>query len=160
MTNFKIEIKWALIFALMMLGWMFMEKSLGFHDKHIDKHVIITNFVAIPAILIYVLALLEKKKKDLGGHMTYMQGFRTGLIITVIVTVLMPLVQYISTTYITPDYFTNAKNYAVTQGLMKADEADAYFNTKSYIMQTLIGTPVMGLLTTAIVAIFVRSKAK
>jgi hypothetical protein len=37
--------------------------------------------------------------------------------------------------------------------------AESHFNLKSYLMMTVISTPIMGILTTAIVAIFVRKKA-
>lgn len=135
---------------------MVMERIVGLHDVHIDKHPIYTNFVAIPAIIVYVLALLDKRKKFYDGKMTYMQGFISGLIITIIVTVFSPLTQYIISTIITPDYFTNVINYSVSQGMMTQTEAEEYFNLKSYMIQVLIGTPIMGVVTAAIVAIFSR----
>ena len=61
MTNFKIEIKWALIFAAMTLGWMLMERLVGLHSTHIDKHLLYSNLIAIPAITVYVFALLDKR---------------------------------------------------------------------------------------------------
>lgn len=85
-----------------------------------------------------------------------MQGFISGLIITIIVTVFSPLTQYIISTIITPDYFTNVINYSVSQGMMTQTEAEEYFNLKSYMIQVLIGTPIMGVVTAAIVAIFTR----
>ena len=156
MNKFKIEIKWSVIFIIMMLLWMVMEKVTGLHDVHIDKHAIYTNFVAIPAIIVYVLALLDKRKNYYDGKMTYMQGFISGLIISIIVTIFSPLTQYITSTIITPDYFINIINYSVSQGMMTQTEAEAYFNLKSYMIQVLIGTPIMGIVTAAIVAIFTR----
>ena len=38
---------------------------------HIDKHVVYTNFYALPAILVYVFALLDKRKNFYNGKMTY-----------------------------------------------------------------------------------------
>lgn len=160
MKNIKIELKWALLFAVMMLSWMLMEKLAGFHDEKIASHPIITNFVAIPAIAMYVFALLDKRKNFYQGVMTYSQGFKAGLIMTIFVTVLSPLVQYITSTIITPDYFKNVISYAVENKLMTLAAAESYFNLKSYLMMTVISTPIMGILTTAIVAIFVRKKAK
>lgn len=52
MKNIKIEIKWALIFVVMMLAWMMMEKSLGWHDEKIADYATMTNLVAIPAIIV------------------------------------------------------------------------------------------------------------
>jgi Protein of unknown function (DUF4199) len=90
MTKIKTELNWALKFTAMMLLWMVLEKLSGLHDRHIDRHAIFSNFVAIPAITIYVLALLDKRKTDYHGMMTYKQGLVSGLIITAIVTILTP----------------------------------------------------------------------
>jgi len=60
MNKFKLEIKWALLFTIMSLLWMLLERLLGLHDEHIEKHAIYTNFIAIPSILIYVFALHQK----------------------------------------------------------------------------------------------------
>ena len=159
MNKFKIEIKWAIIFIVMMLLWMVLERLTGLHDVHIDKHPIYTNFVAILAILVYVLALLDKRKNFYNGVMSYKQGFMAGLIITLIVTAFSPLTQYITSTIISPEYFTNVINYSVNEGLMSQTEAEEYFNLKSYLVQVIIFTPIMGIVTTAIVAIFTKSKA-
>jgi len=158
MKKYAIEIKWGIIFILVQLAWMVGEKMAGLHDEHIDKHAIYTNFIAIPAILLYVLALLEKRKKYFGGKMNYMQGFLTGIGVTIVVTILAPLSQYITSTVITPDYFNNAINYAVANGKLSQEEAEKYFSLKSYMVQTVLFTPVMGIVTSAIVALFTRKK--
>jgi len=159
MKKIKIEIKWAIIFVVMTLIWMILEKLAGLHDEHIDKHPIYTNFIAIPAIAIYVFALLDKRKNFYKGEMTYKQGFITGLIITAIVTLLSPLTQYITSTIITPEYFPNMISYSVETGKLTQEAAEEYFNLKNYLLEVIIGTPIMGILTTAIVAIFTRKKS-
>lgn len=63
MKNLKIEIKWAIYFAVMSLVWMLLEKWSGLHGKYIDYHLYLTNLFAIPAILFMVLALKDKKRK-------------------------------------------------------------------------------------------------
>ncbi len=138
---------------------MILEKVAGLHEEHIDKHLIYTNFIAIPAIAIYVFALLDKRKHFYKGAMTYKQGFITGLLITAIVTVISPLTQYITSTIITPEYFPNMISYSVETGKMTQEAAEEYFNLKNYLLQVIIGTPVMGILTTAIVAIFTKKKS-
>jgi len=158
MKTIKIEIKWAVIFTVMMLVWMLLERIFGLHDEYIDKHPTFTNFVAIPAIVIYVLALLDKRDNFYQGRMNYLQGLITGLIITGIVTVLSPLSQIITSLVITPDYFQNAINYAVSEQKMTQEEAEAYFNLPNYIIQGIVGAPIMGVFTSVIVAIFTRKK--
>jgi len=156
MNKYKVEIKWAIIFFVVSLLWMVFERAVGLHDEHIDKHMIYTNFFAIPAILVFVMALLDKRKTSYGGKMTYKQGLMAGLIITAIVTILSPVSQYITSEWITPDYFKNVTNYSVETGFMTREAALDYFNMKKYIIQSLIGAAVMGVVTSAIVAIFTR----
>lgn len=159
MKSIKIEIKWGILFVLVGLIWMVFEKAMGWHDVHIDKHETYTLFMAPIAISIYVLALLDKKRNFFGGKMSYKQGFIAGLIITLVVFLLSPLSQYITSTYITPDYFNNAIDYSVSSGKMERQAAEDYFNLKSYMMQSMIGAAIMGLITAAIVAFFVRTKS-
>ena len=156
MSNYKTEIKWALIFAAMGLIWMLLERLVGLHDTHIDKHPIYTNLIAVPAIAIYVFALLDKRKNDLGGIMTFKQGLITGLIITAIVTLLSPLTQYITSTLITPEYFNNAITYSVETGKVTQEDAEGFFNLRNYIMMGLMSAPIMGLVTSLVVAFFTK----
>ena len=158
MKKYTTELKWAGIFIVVGFVWMIGERAVGLHSTHIDKHAIYTNLFAIPAIAIYVLALLDKRKNELKGSMTYKQGFMTGFIITLIITVLAPVTQWITSTIITPDYFTNAINHAVTSGATTQAEAEAFFSLGSYMLQATIGAFVMGLLTTLVVAAIVKTK--
>lgn len=160
MKNFKIEVKWAFIFIGSLLLWMLLERLVGLHDKHIDKHQYLTMLYSIVAIALYVLALLDKKKNFYKGLMTYKQGFITGLIITVIVTIFSPLTQWIISSVITPDYFKNVIQYSVETGYHKSvADAEAQFNLRNYIIQSTVGALIMGIVTTAIVAIFTRKKS-
>jgi hypothetical protein len=153
-----IEIKWGLIFVIMMLLWMYFEKTMGWHDENIADHATYTNLVAIPSIIIYVLALLEKRKKHLNNVMSWKEGFISGMIITAVVVVLTPFSQLVTHEIITPEYFENVSAYAVDQGQMTQIEAKNYFNLKSYLWQSAVGALIMGAITSAIVALFMRKK--
>ncbi len=158
MKKYMIEIKWGVLFAMMNLLWMMLEKSMGLHDEFIEKHANYTNLVAIPAIILYVIALLDKRKNDYNGVMTFKQGFISGLIITLVVTLLSPLTQYITSMYITPEYFNNVINYTVENGMLTKEAAEKQFNLNSYIIQGLLFAPVMGIVTSLIVALFTQKK--
>jgi hypothetical protein len=156
MNKYKTELKWAIWFAIMSLAWMMMERVLGWHDELISKHALLTNLIAIPAIAIYVFALLDKRKTDLGGYMTYQQGFVCGIVISIFVMILSPVTQVLTSYIVTPHYFEHAIAYAVSSGSMNQESAEAYFNFRSYILQGLVGAPVMGIVTSAIVALFTK----
>lgn len=159
MKKYKIEIKWAVIFMIVLLLWMVAEKLVGLHDKHIDLHQYLTMLYVIPAIWMYVLALKDKKKNFYNGKMTYKQGFVSGFIISLIVTLFSPLNQWIISEIITPDYFQNVIEYSLETGYHKnRADAEAQFNLKTYIVQSTIWALVMGIVTSAIVAFFVKSK--
>lgn len=158
MRKLTIEIKWALVFALVTLAWMLGEKLTGLHTTHIDKHATYTNFFALPAIALYVFALLDKRRNHYGGAMTWKQGFVSGLFVTLFVTILSPLTQLITSLVITPEFFPNAIAHAVSTGLMTQAEAEQHFKLESYIKMGFIGAPLMGIATSALVALFTRKR--
>lgn len=161
MVKLKIEIKWALIFTIVGLLWMLLEKLVGLHDKYLDYHMYLTNLFAIPAIIVMVFALRDKKKNYYEGNMNYMQGFISGLIMSVFIAILSPLSQWITSYIITPDYFKNAiKRSVEIQYFKTIEEAEAFFNFENYVIQGLLAALIMGIVTTSIIMIFLRSKNK
>lgn len=156
MKKIRIELKWAVIFLITMLCWMLFEKTLGWHDEKIADHNWLTLFFAPFAILIYVLAIREKRRRVYGGKITWLQGFTSGVILSVFVAILSPLSQYITHNYITPEYFNNVIEYSVTNDLMTHAKANEYFNINNYIWQSAIGALAMGIGTSALVALIVR----
>jgi hypothetical protein len=159
MNKFKIELKWALIFVIMSLLWMVLEKVTGLHDQYIDYHLYLTNLFAIPAILVMVLALKDVKKSFYSGQMTYRQGLISGVIISLIIALISPLTQWIISYVITPEYFPNVIKRSVELGYFKTTaEAEANFNYPNYAKQSAIGALIMGIVTTAIAMIFIKSK--
>lgn len=158
MKKYAIEIKWGVIFAVVTLLWMMLEKAFGLHDVYIEKHQTYSYLFSILATLMIVLALLDKRKNFYHGKMTWLQGFMTGLRLSIVVMILTPLTQYITSTIITPDYFNNVIEFTVDSGKMSREKAIGYFNLKNYIILSTVWAIVMGAITSAVVAIFVRKK--
>lgn len=159
MTKIIIEIKWAILFIIMGLLWMVLEKVTGLHGKYIDYQMYLTNLFAIPAIIVMVMALKDKKVKYYHGNMTYKQGLISGVILSLFIAFLSPLSQWIISYVITPEYFPNVIKRSVELGYFNSTaEAASNFNYPNYAKQSAIGALVMGILTTAIAMIFVRTK--
>lgn len=159
MNKIKIEMKWALIFSVVGLLWIMLEKLSRLHSTYIDYHLYLTNLFAIPAIVMMVLALQQKKKHFYKGMMTYKQGLISGVILSVLIAVLSPVTQAISTYIISPDFFPTVTRRSVELGYYKTIEAaQANFNYANYALQGALGALVMGILTTAIAMIFIRTK--
>jgi len=158
MRKIAIELKWGIIFFAISLLWMVFENLMGWHGELISKHAVYTNLFVIPAVIMYVMALREKRDKALGGLMTWKQGFITGCVIALVVAVLSPFGQFITHLYVAPEYFPNVIDYSVESGKMTQQAAEAWFNLTSYIIQSVVGALVMGAATGAVVALFVRKK--
>ena len=158
MKKFSIEIKWGIIFTVFTLLWMILERMLGWHDVHIAQHAALTNLFAVPAVILVVLALRDKRSNYFDGTMTWKQGFLTGLGMTVVIVLLSPFSMWITNTYITPNYFGNVIAFSVESGKLTQEQAEKYFSMGSYIIQSTIGAAVMGTVTSAIVAFFLKKK--
>lgn len=161
MKNLYIEIKWALLFTTVSILWMFLEKASGLHDQYIDYQMYLTKIFAIPAILMMYLALKEKKNRNYQGQMSYKQGFISGCILAVMIGVLSPLYLWISLTIISPHYFETAISHSVETGYFKSvAEAEGYFNFNNYLIEGSLMSVVMGVVTTAIIMIFLKKKTQ
>ncbi|WP_340113945.1 DUF4199 domain-containing protein [Maribellus mangrovi] len=158
MKKIAVEIKWAILFVVVQLLWMLLERVSGLHDKNIEYHAVVTNFFALVAVAVYVFALLDKRKRDYDGKMNWIQGFISGLIITLGITLLTPLSQYLTVTVISPDYFEEMIDYSVSTGILSQEAAEAEFNLESYMIQSVLFAPIVGLITSAVVALFTRKK--
>jgi hypothetical protein len=153
----KTEIKWGLIFSLVALLWVLLERLAGLHDKYIHLHPFLSILFAIPAVVMMVLAIREKRR-ELGGAITFKQAFLCGLGVSVVVALLAPLAQYLTQNFITPNYFTNAINYAVQNGRQTREQAEIYFSLKSYMLQASLSGLVIGSITSLILAVIMRAK--
>ena len=138
MKKIAIEIKWGLIYIAIILLWMEFEKLMGWHDMKIDKHPLFTSLFAVPAILLYLNALLDKRNNYYGGNITWFQAFRCGIIISLVVVVFSPLTQLVIHTVITPEYMGNAIEHAVKSEKMTRMLAERYYTLGNYILQSFI----------------------
>jgi len=161
MRRVQIEMKWAFIFTLAVLAWMLLEKLTGLHDRYIDHHMYLTNLFAIPAIVLMVLALKNKKKAFYGGNMSYRAGLLSGALLSLFIALLSPGAQWLTTYVISPEYFPNVIERSVALGYYDSTEAAAaHFNYANYAKMGAVSSFLMGVLTTAIAMIFLRSKKR
>jgi hypothetical protein len=158
MKNYQIEIKWGVIFFAASLLWMYFEKLMGWHDVLIAKHPIYTNFFGLVAIAVYLFAIHDKRKNFFHGKMSWKQGFVSGVILSIVIALLSPIGQLITHHLISPEYFENAIESSVERNAMKREDAEAYFNLSSYIVQSIAGALMMGVVTSAIVALILKRK--
>lgn len=158
MNKYKTELKWALIFSGMFLAWMSMERMTGLHTNQLANQQLVTTLILVPSFVIYVLALRSKRKSVYDGKIAYKQSFVSGLWLTIFIVLLSPLNQLVTTTIISPEYFSSLIAYTVSNDIMDLKQAEMQFNNKSYIIQSVIGGLITGILFSAIISIFIKSK--
>lgn len=157
MKTFKLAIKWGILFTLIALLWAYLMHILGYTSDKIDQFPMVDAIFFIPAVLLYVFALKDLKKQQ-GGTMSWLEGFLFGLYIGIVVMILTPLSQYITHTFIMPEYFQNNIEYAINTHKMSQTEAESYFSMTNYIIQSTIFAPIAGIITGAIIALFIKKK--
>ena len=157
MNKYSSEIKWGIIFTIVAMGWMYFEKSMGWHGDHIDKLANYTLFFMPIAIMIYVLGIRERRHLQ-NGIISWKEGFISGLIITLVVALLSPISQYIVHNIISPDYLSNLIKYTVDEGFLTQEQAEVNFNLKSYMSQAFIRALGSGAFTSAIVSLILMRR--
>lgn len=158
MKNYSIELKWAIRFTLLTLAWAIGEKAIGLHDVHIANYGMCSLLFVIPAFLFFYLALSEKKKQFFANEITWKQGFVTGIVLSFLIALLNPFAQYVIYSSITPHFFENIIEYKTKNTTMTLKTAQEIFNLKSYLIQTSFSGLSYGVITGAIVSLFIRNK--
>ncbi len=158
MKNYSIEFKWAAISTVLAIAWMYLEKTLGYHDEKIGIQILFTNLFSVILIAVYILALKEKKKHFFNSIVTWKQAFFSGMVLTLMITIFFPLVQYITYTQISPEFFSKLAAVIVTKGSMNLETATTYFSFDNYLRQGAYNNLSLGVVTSAAVAYFIQTK--
>ena len=138
---------------------MYFEKTMGWHDEKIKFQPIYTMLFGLVSIIIYVLALLDKKKNYYNNTIDWKQGFLSGAILSLAVAVLTPIVLYIIFEYISPAYFTNIISYKIENSKMTLEDAEKYFSLSNYLYTNTFSTLSNGIVMSAIISFFIKSKS-
>ncbi|WP_430613066.1 DUF4199 domain-containing protein [Flavobacterium sp. JP2137] len=158
MKNYSIEFKWAAISTVLAIAWMYLEKNLGYHDEKIGIQILFTNLFSLVLIAVFIIALSEKKKHFFHSVISWKQAFFSGMILTLMITIFFPLVQYITYTQISPDFFDNLLAVVIEKGSMSLESAQTYFSFDNYLKQGAFNNLSLGVVTSACVAYFIQTK--
>jgi hypothetical protein len=159
MDKFKIEFRWASIFTAINLVWVYVEKSLGFHDELSYVHPVLSLLLIFPIAACIFFSLKQKKEKYYSGNITWQKAFISGALLSLLIAALSIGTTYVMSQYISPDFFSNAIQKSVENG---ADEnfVQQSFNLNAYIKDTMMFYLASGIMISAIVALVIKSKAK
>jgi membrane-associated HD superfamily phosphohydrolase len=158
MKKFTIEIKWAMISLIIFLAWMTLEKKLGYHDNNIKWQPVFNLLYVFPTSILYLLALLEKKKKYYQDQMSWKQGIISAIIISFIIVFFSPVTQFIIHEFISPNFLENTINHTVISKKLTLAEAKEYTTLTSSIWKNISDGLSFGVVIGAIVAYLIQSK--
>lgn len=159
MKKFAIEIKWGIRYAFLWILWLFIEKSSGYYDTKISDHALYSMLFTFIILFVYYVSIKEKKNDFFKGIMTWKQGCVSGIVLTIVIAILTPFCQVIFHKAIAPEFFPNMIEYSISKG-NSAEMAKSYFNLSSYILQNIFGVLSLGVVISAIVALFLQTKVK
>jgi hypothetical protein len=156
--KFEIELKWAVAYNVLFILWTALEKALGWHDVRVGMQPIYTNLFFLAVVPLYAVALLDKRKNCYHMQMTWAQGFISGTIMSVIAALINPVALSVSYQAVSPDFLANISHYYIVNHHFTAEKAAHYFSLRSYIIQNTSAGISFGVLISAVVALFVKSK--
>ncbi len=148
----KTETKWAVITAVLIFIWLFIEKLLGLQTLEKMPTWVLANRAAIIliALFCYFMATREKREHDLFGTMTWNQGFWAAATMTLVFIPICGLLVYVFITAINPD-FAPARMAYTTNGSIDKDAID-------YFLSLYLADAVIGGLLMSVVFAFVNKR--
>lgn len=158
MKKLQIELKWAILFSVALLCWILFEKTMGWYQDEISDFWWLTLFFEPFALLIYLLALREKRRVVYNRKITWAQAILSGVIISFIVAILSPITEYIAYNFFTPENFNAVSESSVTNELMARSKLNDVFNINNYRWESAFGLFGFGILNTIVAGFFVRKK--
>jgi hypothetical protein len=143
--------------------WQLLEFSLGFHSSRIDYYPFITWLVLIIPITGIYWAVRAKRDRFFEGRINFMQALLTGLKITGVCTVVIPLFSWLYIAVINPLYLTAMYNHHLrlidSLNLSNDLERESLktnaireFSSYSYLVQRFLVTLISGLILSLIIA--------
>jgi hypothetical protein len=151
LQKIRLELRYAMLITLLMLLWLALEFMVGLHDAYIQYHPYVTMFAILIPVVCSRMALREKQELH-NGKLPFKSALRTGMLITAFSAALAVPSQLIFHYLINPDFFDNMIKYSVQHGKQNMEQATMYFNLTSYMVQSVIGTLVLGTIINFIMA--------
>lgn len=155
----RIALKYGLLIVFFIFLWSIAEYTTGVLSNYPEyRPVLALLSLTIPFIFLYLG--IREAQKEYTGYFTYGQAFKVGVFITLVVTILNPLGQWIFFAFLSPEAFETIQTY--NQDLLAADGgqliAEESYGLGEYLLERAIGSLVGGIVISAILAIFVRDK--
>ena len=152
----KTEIKWGVIFVIVSFLWISLERLVGLHDRYISMQQYFGFLFVIPAVLMMVLAIAEKRRV-LGGEISFKQGFLCGMGVSIVVAILTPLYQWILFRFVSPNFFQNIIDYRISLG-GNPQSLQMFYSFKWVLIGGVVVALVTGAITSLLLAAIMRTR--
>lgn len=159
-----IEARYAAITSGFIILWLICEYIFGLHGPHIGLYpYFVAASLIVPASGI-LMPIWRKKMYSLVG-MTFNEAFFTGMRVTAVLTITLPLIYLIFFTTVSTELFDNIQAYAYANahrfGLSPANAMSRFgslFNLQTYLLAGFLGMMVYGSLISALGGYLLRTK--
>lgn len=158
--QYRIEMKWGLIFSAVSLVWALIGKAFAFDSDRIEYNQVFNTLILIPAVVVYWLAAIDKRNNFYGGHISFKKSFISGMMVTLFISLFGILTTLIATKLISPQLFDNLIAYTTANNLMTRLEAINQFSLTTYIVTGILAGPVTGLVFSVLVSLIIPKKRK
>jgi len=163
-----LDIKWGVILGLVYIVWLYLSYFLGLHTDGITKVQIVVLVSLFFSAIVLFLGLLAARKEDSG--LSYSEGLKSGAIISLIGGLIAACGQFGYFTWIHPEFTEYmveiSRQHFEGQGIEGKDLAEALegarasFGRNSYMVQSGVGLFVTGILISAVLMMFLRSRQR
>lgn len=159
MEKLGIELKWAAIISSFMILWAFIEKSLGWHE-HFNNMLLSWGLFYLLFLVFYTLAFLNKKKKIFKNSWSIKEAFKFGLLLSGLLAILNPLVQYIIYNSISVNYFENLIQYKLASAFnhKTLEQLQMEFSFSAYVRNGIFDVLSFGVLYSILLAYLLKTK--
>lgn len=163
------EFKFGLFTSFVFFVWMILVYTIIVPNFHESGEFVMFVSLIIPAVGIF-FGIRERREKSNFGHITYKEAFKTGIVITFIVAVMIVLFTYLYFEFINPDYvnFLSAKSEKsmIEKGIPR-DQINAALTVLRYqfslnvqIIQQLLFVLIGGSVISAVFAFLLKKEKR
>lgn len=163
-SSYMLEIKYAIMASGFIFLWLILELVLGAHSTNMQYYpffVLGSLFVPAAGIL---MPIWRRKMYSMQG-LRFEEAFKSGLIVTGILTIMLPVIYFIFFNFIGPDLFENIRSFAYSRahrfGLrpnVAMSRAEQLFNLRNYLLAGFFGMMVYGSLIAGLGGYLFRTK--
>jgi hypothetical protein len=162
----KTEIKYGIGAGLGVCGWVLLQFLLGFHTTRLEYGRWTNQLSLFILIGCWFFMLRTKRDRDFSGSLTFGQGFKAGLVASVLAAVIITGFSLLYNHVINPGWMQRAMDWEISR--LRAAGAPAseiagqtaafqsFSTVGSQVINGIVGTVLMGMIIAVIITMMLR----